>query len=273
MRAQADYITLHVPSTPATQHLFDAERLAACKPGMRIINTARGDLIDEARSPMPSNPVTSRAPASTSSRRSRRRIGAWRSCRRWWPRLISRRRHVEAQEQVGLEIAMIVRDFLRDGAIRNAVNFPAIAAEELTRLRPFVSLARRLGALAASARGRTHERGRHHAITGALAEGPTELIASAVLLGIFETMLSEGVTMVNARAIAGQRGIDVHESRSSRPRNFTNLLSVKLETSAERALRRRHRVRARQRAARPARRRADRGAARWSTLIVLSNND
>jgi D-3-phosphoglycerate dehydrogenase len=228
---QADYITLHVPSTPATYHLFDAKRLAACKPGVRLINTARGDLIDSA--------------ALADAIESGHVAGAgldvfeeeppkeWRLAK--LPQVVATP-HIagstaEAQEQVGIEISLIVRDFLRDGAIRNAVNFPAIAAEEATRLRPFISLARRLGTLASSlAEGRTSAV--RITYQGALAEGTTEPIASAILLGIFETMLSEGVTMVNARAIAGQRGIDVHESRSARPRNFTNLLSVTIETSA-----------------------------------------
>jgi len=228
--ARSDYITLHIPATAETRQLFDATRFAACKQGVRIINTARGELIDEAalaaaitrghvggagldvfvQEPPPDQTLvglpqvvaTPHIAAST----------------------------VEAQELVGLETAMAVRDFLRDGAIRNAVNFPALPAEEQTRLRPWMKLADRLGTLLVqSATGRTHGVGIRY--YGAAVNAGSDLLASSVVSGVLRPILSGAVTVINARAVAAQRGIEIIESRSSRPRDFANLLSVKLLTS------------------------------------------
>jgi D-3-phosphoglycerate dehydrogenase len=136
----------------------------------------------------------------------------------------------EAQEMVGIEAASAVRDFLRDGIVRNAVNFPAVSPEEYKRLQPFLRLAERLGAMAAQlGEARTSAVGVRY--YGGLAASPTELITAAVLLGVFRPMLSSSVTLVNARTLARERGVEVIESRSTRPRDFTNLLSVKLHTS------------------------------------------
>ncbi len=137
---------------------------------------------------------------------------------------------VEAQELVGTETAMNVRDFLRDGVIRNAVNFPALPAEEYALARPWMQLAGRLGSLVAQlATGRTHGVGIRY--YGPLVSARAEMLASAVVAGVLQPLLSSAVTIVNARAVAVQRGIEIIETRSSRPRDFTNLLSVKLHTS------------------------------------------
>ena len=137
---------------------------------------------------------------------------------------------VEAQELVGTETAMNVRDFLRDGVIRNAVNFPALPAEEYALARPWMQLAGRLGSLVAQlATGRTHGVGIRY--YGPLVSARSEMLASAVVAGVLQPLLSSAVTIVNARAVAVQRGIEIIETRSSRPRDFTNLLSVKLHTS------------------------------------------
>ena len=227
---RADYLTLHVPSTPETRHLLNARRLAICKPGVRIINTARGELIDEVAlaeaierghvggagldvfeteppvdgrlTKLPQVVATPHIAAST----------------------------VEAQELVGTETAMNVRDFLRDGVIRNAVNFPALPAEEYALARPWMQLAGRLGTLIAQlATGRTH--GVSIRYYGPLVSARSEMLASAVVAGVLQPLLSSAVTIVNARAVAVQRGIEIIETRSSRPRDFTNLLSVKLRTN------------------------------------------
>jgi D-3-phosphoglycerate dehydrogenase len=137
----------------------------------------------------------------------------------------------EAQELVGIETAAAVRDYLKDGIIRNAVNFPSVAPEEFARLRPFVTLAERLGMLVGQM-GEARTRAVGVRYYGDLAEGRNDLIASAVLAGLFKTMLSSGVTLVNARSVAAERGVEIIESRSSRTRNYTSLLSVKLHTDA-----------------------------------------
>ena len=228
--AEADYLTLHLPVTAGTKHLFNAERLARCKRGVRIVNTARGELIDEA--------------ALLDALRSGQ-VGAaaldvfqQEPPMDWTlptlPNVIATP-HIaastgEAQELVGVETAAAVRDFLRDGIIRNAVNFPSLAVDDFTRLRPYLTLAERLGTLVAlMGEARTTAVGVRY--YGALAEGRNDLLAGAVLVGLFRTMLSTSVTLVNAKAVAAARGIEVVESRSSRARDFTSLLSVKLHTS------------------------------------------
>jgi D-3-phosphoglycerate dehydrogenase / 2-oxoglutarate reductase len=229
--ARADYITLHIPSTAETRNLFDAKRLAACKPGLRIINTARGELIDESalgdaikrghvagagldvfiQEPPPDQSLTG-LPQVVAT-----------------PHIAAST--VEAQELVGIETAMSVRDYLKDGAIRNAVNFPALPAEEQVRLRPWMMLADRLGALLVQiSSGRTHGVGIRY--YGAAVNAGSDLLASSVVSGVLRPILSGAVTVINARAVAVQRGIEIVESRSSRPRDFANLLSVKLHTSS-----------------------------------------
>ena len=136
----------------------------------------------------------------------------------------------EAQELVGLETAACVRDYLQDGIVRNAVNYPSLAPEELTRLQPYAVLARQLGAfLGQISTGRTEAVAIRY--YGALSDGNNETLVGATLVGLFKTVLSSSVTPINARAIARDRGIEIIESRSSRARNFTNLISVKLHTS------------------------------------------
>jgi D-3-phosphoglycerate dehydrogenase len=229
--AVADYLTLHLPVTSGTKGLFNAERLARCKRGVKIVNTARGDLIDEA--------------ALIDALRSGQ-VGAaaldvfqQEPPKDWTlatlPNVIATP-HIaastgEAQELVGVETAAAVRDFLRDGIIRNAVNFPSLPADEFTRLRPYLTLAERLGTLLAQM-GEARTTGVGVRYYGALAEGRNnDLLASAVLVGLFRTMLSTSVTVVNAKSVASARGIEMIESRSSRRRDFTSLLSVKLHTS------------------------------------------
>jgi D-3-phosphoglycerate dehydrogenase len=137
---------------------------------------------------------------------------------------------VEAQEQVGLETVAAVRDFLLSGIIRNAVNFPSVPPEEMNRVRPFMTLADRMGAFAAQlADGRTHAVGVR--LYGPVVSAHAGLLASSVVAGLLRPMLSSAVTVVNARAVAATRGIEIIESKSSRPRDFTNLVSVKVHTS------------------------------------------
>jgi D-3-phosphoglycerate dehydrogenase len=223
--AEADYITLHLPVTATTNKLFDAARLASCKKGVKLINTARGELIDEQAlaDALASGhiggaglDVFMKEPPVDWSLTSSPRVVAT-------PHIAAST--AEAQEIVGLDVAEGVRDFLQAGVVRNAVNFASVPAEEFKRLTPFMQLAARLGKTVAQlSGGRTQSVGIRY--YGGLAEGSTELLASSVLVGLFEPMLSAGVSLVNARAIAAERGVEVVETRSTRARNFTNLLSV-----------------------------------------------
>jgi D-3-phosphoglycerate dehydrogenase / 2-oxoglutarate reductase len=110
------------------------------------------------------------------------------------------------------------------------VNFPSVSAEEFSRLRPFVELGERLGAFVAQMNdSRAQAIGVRY--YGELAEGRNDMIVNAVLVGLFKPILSSGVTMVNARSVAADRGIEIIESRSSRARDYTALLSLQLQTS------------------------------------------
>jgi D-3-phosphoglycerate dehydrogenase len=228
--ARADYLSLHMPSNEKTRHIVNANRLAEARTGIRIINTARGDLIDEAAlaDAIESGQVAGAAldvfhkePPPDPRLQSLAQVVAT-------PHIAASTR--EGQKQVGVETAAALRDFLRDGIIRNAVNFPSLSAEEFGRLRPFVELGERLGAFLSQLND-----DRAHTLSvryyGGLAEGRNDIIVNAVLVGVFTPILSSGVTLVNARSVAVDRGIEIVESRSARTRNYTNLLSVKLHTS------------------------------------------
>jgi D-3-phosphoglycerate dehydrogenase len=229
--ARADFLSLHMPSTPQTRHTFNAERLARCKKGLRLINTARGDLIDgqalaaaiqsghiggAALDVFEQEPTTDHTlqmlPAVVAT-----------------PHIAASTR--EGQELVGVETATALRDFLKSGIIRNAVNFPSVPADEFQRLQPYIALARQLGCLLGQM-GDARIEGVSVRYYGELARASNPLILSAVLVGLFRSILSEAVTPVNAQAVAAARGIEITESQSSRSRTFASLISVQLETSA-----------------------------------------
>ena len=225
--AQADFITLHMPSTDATRGLVDRELLARCKPGARIINTARGDLVDE----------TALAEAITAGRIGGAGLDVFSEEPPAGTMLtglseVVATPHIggataEAQELVGLEAATGVREYLRAGIVRNAVNYPSVNAEEFQRLQPYLTLTERMGRLLAQlAGGRISGIGLRY--YGALADETHEMLVGSTLVGLFGEMLSEAVTLVNARSVAERRGLEIVESRSSRARNFTSLISLKL---------------------------------------------
>jgi D-3-phosphoglycerate dehydrogenase len=228
--ARADYLSLHMPSTPQTKRTFNADRLAKCKKGLRLINTARGDLIDEAAlvAAIESGHIGGAAidvfdsePTKDHTLQKLSQVVAS-------PHIAASTR--EGQELVGVETASALRDFLKSGVIRNAVNFPAVAPDEFQRLQPYMTVGEQLGALVGQmGEARIESLGIRY--YGELA-GQHPLIVNAVLVGLFRVILSEPVTAVNARATAAARGIDIVESSSSRARNFRNLLSVKLVTDA-----------------------------------------
>ena len=228
--ARADYVSLHMPSNDKTRHIVNAERLTRVKKGIRIVNTARGDLIDEKAlaDAIESGQVGGAAldvfdkePTVDQRLQMLPQVVAT-------PHIAASTR--EGQELVGVETAAALRDFLRDGIIRNAVNFPSVSAEEFSRLRPYVELGEKLGAFLAQLNdSRPHSLGVRY--YGDLAAGRNDMIVSAVLVGLFKPILSSGVTLVNARTVAAERGIEVVESRSSRPRNYTSLISAKLHTA------------------------------------------
>ena len=228
----ADYITLHLPLTSETKHLFDDGRFARCKPGLRLVNTARGELIDEAALQRAiERGIVEGAGLDVFEREP---PADWALAR--LPQIVATP-HIaasteEAQELVGAETAETVRDFLRAGVVRNAVNFPSLQADELQRLQPWIQLADRLGGLAAQM-----GTARIEALTvrycGPLTDTRAiDVLAASAAAGVLRPILSSGVSMVNARAAAEARGIDITEARSSRARDYTSLLTITLKTDS-----------------------------------------
>ena len=224
--ARADFVTLHVPALPETRHLINAARLAKMKKGVRIVNTARGELIDEAAlaAAIESGQVAGAGldvfdpePPTDSRLTSLPQVVVT-------PHIAAST--TEGQELVGNETAIQVRDYLKEGIIRNAVNFPSVPPDDVPRLRPYLALAEKLGALVAQL---LTERPESIGIRyyGPLVTAYENVVGSAVLAGAL-SRTAESVTAVNARAAAAERGLEVIESRSTRPRDFMHVISVKL---------------------------------------------
>ena len=229
--ARADYLSLHMPSTAQTKQTFNAARFAKCKKGLKLINTARGNLIDE----------PALAEAIKSGQIGGAALDVYTSepttdqTLQMLPQVVASP-HIaastkEGQELVGLETATALRDFLKTGVIRNAVNFPSVAPEEFQKIQPYVDLAKQLGSLVGQM-GEARIESLSVRYYGDLATGTHPLIVNAALVGLFHAILHDTVTEVNARAVAKARGIDLVESSSTRRRNFTSLISLKLTTSA-----------------------------------------
>ena len=226
---RADYITLHLPATPETRHLLNAAALARCRKNVRIINTARGELIDEAAL---ADAIESGTVGGAALDVFEKEPPAdWRLVQ--LPQVLATPHiaasTVEAQELVGTETAAAVRDFLLTGAITNAVNFPTLRGAEPGRLEPFTRLADRMGALLSQIND-----GPFYGISiryyGDLVASGAPLIARAAIAGVLRPILSSGVSVVNAREVAAGRGIEIVESRSSRARTYANVLSIRLQT-------------------------------------------
>jgi D-3-phosphoglycerate dehydrogenase / 2-oxoglutarate reductase len=228
--SRADYVSLHMPSSDHTRRMVNAERLAKARKGIRIVNTARGDLIDEVAlaDAIESGHVAGAAldvfdkePTVDHRLQKLSQVVAT-------PHIAASTR--EGQELVGSETAAALRDFLKDGIIRNAVNFPSLSPEEFKRLQPFALLGERLGTFIAQM---NDERISEVSLRyyGELTQSRTGVIVNAVLAGLFKPLLSYGVTVVNARSVAAENGIEIVESRSTRPRNYTSLISLKVRTA------------------------------------------
>ncbi len=226
---KADYITLHVGLTPQTQGVINGKTLAAMKKGVRIINCARGELVDDAalvaalksgqvagaaldvfaQEPLKDSPyfeldnviLTPHIAGSTA----------------------------EAQEAVGIQIAMQVREYLKLGVVQNAVNLPSLNHEEYVQLAPYIDLAGRLGSFL----GQTIKGGIeaiHLIYSGALVDAKTDLVRNAAIEGLLQG--SENVNRINAAAVAQERGIRVHEEkRESHRGGAGTLLAIELHTA------------------------------------------
>jgi D-3-phosphoglycerate dehydrogenase len=228
---RADFITLHTPLTEKTKNLIDAAAIAKMKDGVRIINCARGGLVVEedlaaairsgkvagagvdvfVTEPAESNPLfglpnvicTPHLGASTT----------------------------EAQENVAIQIAEQMSEYLVTGAVSNALNMPSISGEEAPRLRPFVQLAENLGSFAgqlteSTIRGVTIE------YAGDVADMNTRALTSALLAGLLRPMLAE-INMVNAPIVARERGMAVDEVRQSQRGAYETYVRLTVRTERQ----------------------------------------
>jgi D-3-phosphoglycerate dehydrogenase / 2-oxoglutarate reductase len=228
--ASADYLTLHVGLTPQTTGIINAKTLAAMKKGVRIINCARGELVDDAAlaAALKSGQVAGAAldvltvePPKDSPYFELENVILT-------PHIAGST--AEAQEAVGLQIARQVREYLKLGVVQNAVNLPSLTHEEYLQLAPYIDLAERLGAFLAQA-GKSGIEAIYLGYGGALAELKTELVRNAAIAGLLGD--SENVNRINAAAVAEERGIRVHEEKNGGARGgAATVLSVALHTVA-----------------------------------------
>jgi D-3-phosphoglycerate dehydrogenase len=229
--AGADYLTLHVGLTPQTTGMINADSLKKMKKGARIVNIARGELVNEqdliealksghvagaaldvfTKEPLKESPLQSMDNVILTPH-----IGGSTN---------------EAQEAVGVQIAMQVKEYLKHGVIQNAVNVPSVTHEEYTEMLPYIVLAERLGGFL----GQTSE-GTYETIsvryTGHIAEGKTELIRNAAIKGIL-SQVEEKANLVNAATLAASRGLRVEEEKN--PKSSTggagSVLTLVIKTS------------------------------------------
>jgi D-3-phosphoglycerate dehydrogenase len=226
--ARADFITLHTPLTDQTRNILSRENLARTKKGVRIVNCARGGLIDEAalKDALDSGHVAGAAldvfveePATASPLFgtpgfvSTPHLGASTS---------------EAQINVAIQVAEQMSDYLLTGAVTNALNMPSVSAEDAPRLRPYMALAEKLGSLVGQL---AHDAlsGIAIEVEGAAADLNQKPITGAVLAGLMR-VYSDTVNMVNAPFLAKERGLDVREIRHDRVGDYHTLLRVSVRT-------------------------------------------
>ena len=227
---RADFISLHTPLTDQTRNILSAENIAKCKPGVRIVNCARGGLIDEAalKAALDSGQVGGAAldvfasePAKdsplfgTANFISTPHLGASTS---------------EAQVNVAIQVAEQMSDFLLLGGVTNAINMPSLTAEEAPRLKPYMALAENLGKLVGQILGEDIKSVAIE-VEGAAAALNQKPITGAVLAGLMGTY-SQTVNMVNAPVLAKERGLDVREVRHDREGNYHTLVAVEVGTSS-----------------------------------------
>ena len=225
---RADFITLHTPLTDRTRNIIDAKALARMKPSVRIINCARGGLVDEKAlaEALKAGKVAGAAfdvfvtePAKESvlfgldNVICTPHLGAATS---------------EAQENVALQVAEQMSDYLLKGAISNAINFPNITAEEAPRLKPFIKLAEQLGLFA----GQLTETGLKKVrieYAGDVAEMNTRALTAAALAGVLRPQLAD-INMVSATAVARERGFQIDEVKRGEEGAYQTYVRLSVET-------------------------------------------
>ena len=230
--ARADLITIHLPKTPETIDWLDAEAFAQMKDGVRIVNCARGELIDlgaleaaldsgkvggAALDVFPTEPTTSHPLFGRDDVVVTPHLGA---------------STAEAQDRAGTDTAEQIVAALTGGVVTNAVNIPAVRPETMEALAPFVPLCEKLGRLAIGLGDGSIDRVEVE-IRGRLAEHDTRLLGISALVGILSGHTEEPVNLVNAPSMAEERGIDLVETSEGASADFTELITVRIESGGE----------------------------------------
>jgi D-3-phosphoglycerate dehydrogenase len=233
--ARSDFISIHLPKTPETRGWLDAEALAKCRDGVRIVNCARGELVDDdalkaaldsgkvagaaldvfTREPITDHPlfgypnvvVTPHLAASTT----------------------------EAQDRAGVQTAEQVVAALTGGVVSTAVNIPAVSPEDMDVLGPFLPLCRGLGRVGMGLAESSSVERVEIEYLGRIAERDTRLLTLSVLDGLLAGHTDEEVNLVNAPSLAEERGIQVSERREVIARDFTDLVRVTVVSAGERS--------------------------------------
>ncbi len=227
--SRADFITLHTPLTDQTRNILSAENLAKTKQGVRIINCARGGLIDETalKKGLDSGHIAGAAldVFQTEPAKHSPLFGT--------PGFISTPHlgasTTEAQVNVAIQVAEQMADYLLTGGVTNALNMPSLSAEEAPKLKPYMALAEKLGSLVGQL---AHDAisGLSVEVEGAAAALNQKPITGAVLAG-YMRVHSDAVNMVNAPFLARERGLDVREVRHDRVGDYHTLIRLTAKTA------------------------------------------
>ena len=222
---------MHLPLTEETRHSIDAEAIAKMRDGVRIVNAARGELVDEAAllEALQSGKVAAAALDVFSSEPYSGPLLELENVVAT-PHLAASTE--EAQDRAGLIVAEQVVAALEGGLVTNAVNIPTLRAEDIEALAPYVPLAAKLGRLAMElAQGRAERI--ELTYYGALSQYDTRLLSVAALNGAFQGRTDQPVNYVNAPLVAAERGIEVVEQKRTASRDFTNLIRVSVRSDGE----------------------------------------
>jgi D-3-phosphoglycerate dehydrogenase len=234
--ATADIVTLHLPLTKGTRHLIGAAQLALMKPGARVVNCARGGLVDETalKEALDAGRLAGAAldvfeqeppPADHPLRTHPKVVAA--------PHLGASTK--EAQENVSSELARQVLDYFGSGAIRNAVNMPGLSAEAYAKAKPYLDLAERLGLVVGALADKGTWRRLSIEYRGDAADQPLQALTLAALKGVLSIRAGEAVNFVNARLKAQELDLEIDESFDPVADDHPNRIRVVLEGEEARA--------------------------------------
>jgi len=230
---QSDYITVHTPLTEETKHLISTQQIGLMKKGVRIINCARGGIVDETalvnaikegKVAGAALDVFEKEPITADSELLKLdnvivtpHLGASTE---------------EAQVNVAIEVAEIVRDALLGRGIRNAANYPCLEAEVCRVLDPYINLCERLGIFASQLiEGRFQELNIN--FSGEIIKYDLSPLTMAIVKGLLSPILKETVNFINAVSLARERGINIREAKISKEGEFVNLVQIEIKTDKE----------------------------------------